>query len=135
MKEIVLILLLVIVVLLVYKFWKPFLRSPKREVPKDEARLYFFYTNWCGWSKKTMPEWEALEQELQSTPYFGNTKITPVRVDAETDKKTAMLYEVEGYPTIVLETSDKLYDYTGKRTSKDLIEFLRQTFGKESAAL
>jgi thiol-disulfide isomerase/thioredoxin len=135
MKEIVLILLLIVVVVLVYKFWKPFLRSPKREVPKDEARLYFFYTNWCGWSKKTMPEWEALEQQLQSTPYFGHTKITPVRVDAETDKKTAMLYEVEGYPTIILETSDKLYDYSGKRTSEDLLAFLRETFGKETATL
>ena len=124
-----------ILVVLIYKFWQPFVRSPKREVPKDEARLYFFYTNWCGWSKKTMPEWETLEQKLQETPYFGNTKITPVRVDAETDRKTAMLYEVEGYPTIILETSDRIYDYTGKRTSDELVNFLRETFGKESSTL
>lgn len=135
MKEVILFLSLVIIVLLVYKLWKPFVRPPKREVPKDEARLYFFYTNWCGWSKKTMPEWEALEQNLQSTPYFGNTKVTPVRVDAEEDKKTAMTYEVDAYPTIMLETSEGLYDYTGKRTSDNILSFLRSTFGKESATL
>ena len=135
MKEIIIFLLFAILIVLVYRFWQPFIRQPKREVPKDEARLYFFYTNWCGWSKKTMPEWEALEQKLQTTPYFGNTKITPVRVDAETDRKTAMLYEVEGYPTIMLETSDRIYDYTGKRTSDELITFLRETFGKESSTL
>lgn len=135
MKEIIIFLMFAILVVLIYRFWQPFVRPPKREVPKDEARLYFFYTNWCGWSKKTMPEWEALEKQLQDTPYFGNTKITPVRVDAETDRKTAILYEVEGYPTIMLETSDRMYDYTGKRTSSDLMNFLRETFGKETSTL
>jgi thiol-disulfide isomerase/thioredoxin len=93
------------------------------------ATLYFFYTDWCGFSKKAMPEWEALEAKLKDSPMFGTTRVTPVRVNGETDRKTTTLYQIEGYPTIKLETSSGLSDYTGKRTSGDILAFLRDTLG------
>lgn len=102
---------------------------PKRAIPPGEARLYFFYTDWCGFSKKAMPEWEALEPKLS---YFGNTHVTPVRVNAEEDPATAALYEVDAYPTILLETKDRIIPYTKRPTTEGLLQFLRQTLGQES---
>jgi thiol-disulfide isomerase/thioredoxin len=135
MTPLILLLCLAILVILAYRIWEPFVSSPKQSVPVGRANLYFFYTDWCGFSKKAMPEWEKLEAALQKTPYFGSTKVTAVRVDADADRKTAMLYEVEGYPTIKLETSSILRDYEGKRTASDLLRFLRETLGKERASL
>jgi thiol-disulfide isomerase/thioredoxin len=126
---------LAIVVLLAYRFWEPFTVSPKRDVPVGTATLYFFYTNWCGHSKKAMPEWEKLEAKLKESPVFGTTKVKAVRVDAETDRALATLYEVEGYPTIKLETSSLLTDYSGKRTAGDILAFLRDTLGQERKRL
>jgi thiol-disulfide isomerase/thioredoxin len=134
-NNIILALALAVLVVLAWRFWEPFTNPPKREVPTGKARIYFFYTNWCGFSKKAMPEWEALESKLRETPVFGTTTVEAVRIDADTDRPTTALYDVKGYPTIILETSTELKDYTGARTVDGLMQFLRQTFGKESGSL
>ena len=131
MNNLILLLALAILVILVYRMWEPFVSSPKREVPVGSANLYFFYTDWCGFSQKAMPEWEKLEAALSKASVFGTTRVKPVRVNAEEDRKTALLYEVHGYPTIMLETSSVLSVYEGKRTSEALLQFLRETLGKE----
>ncbi len=126
---------LIILVVLVYKFWKPYVRAPKREVSTGKANLYFFYTDWCGFSQKAMPEWETLESLLGETSYFGTTEVRAVRVNAEEDRKTALLYDVHAYPSILLETSEGIHEYTGNRTASDLMSFLRSKLGKESKSL
>jgi thiol-disulfide isomerase/thioredoxin len=137
MNALLLVLALGILVILMYRVWEPFVNIPKQEVPVGTANLYFFYTDWCGFSQKAMPEWEALEEALQTTPVFGTTKVTAVRVNAEEDagRKTSQLYEVNGFPSIKLETSSILRDYEGKRTASALLQFLRETLGKERTSL
>lgn len=135
MNNLILVLALAILVLLAYRMWEPFVNTPKREVPVGKARIYFFYTDWCGFSQKAMPEWEKLEKALEETPIFGTTEVKAVRVDAEEDRATSMLYEVHGFPTIKLETSSILRDYEGKRTADALLQFLRETLGKERKSL
>ena len=119
---------LLLLLAIAYRFWKA---QPKREIKGDSARLYFFYTTWCGHSKKAMPEWEKIEADLKTSPVFGKTTVEAVAVDAEKDPKTASLYEVAGYPTIKLETSDGLYDFDEAVTHDRVMEFLRRTLGKE----
>lgn len=135
MTTLILVLTLAILAVLVYQFWEPFVDTPRQDVPVGTANLYFFYTDWCGFSQKAMPEWEKLEKALKETPIFGTTEVKAVRVDAEEDRATSMLYEVHGYPTIKLETSSILRDYEGKRTADALLQFLRESLGKESKGL
>ena len=120
--------ILVLFFAIVYRFWKT---QPKRERKGDQARLYFFYTTWCGYSKKAMPEWEKLKADLRTSPVFGKTTVEAVGIDAEEDPKTASLYEVAGYPTIKLETSSGIYDFDRAVTYDNVMEFLRTTLGKE----
>jgi len=76
-----------------------------------------------------MPEWEKLE----SGPHqFGTTEVSFVRVNAEKDRATADLYQVDAYPTIKLETPTGLYTYDKTPTADGLTNYLRQTFGNES---
>jgi hypothetical protein len=135
MTDLILVLTLAILALLAYRFWEPFTVTPKRDVPVGTANLYFFYTDWCGFSKKAMPEWEALEAKLQESPVFGSTKVTPVRIDGDKDRATTTLYEIDGFPTIKLETSSLLATYDGKRTATAILEFLRETLGQERKSL
>ena len=135
MNTLVLLLAFAVLAILVYRLWKPIISKPKRDVPKNQARLYFFFTDWCGFSQKAQPEWQKLELMLNETPYFGNTKVVAVSVNAETDKASAELYGVDAYPTIKLETSDGIYDYTKRVSSDGLFKFLRESLGKETASL
>ncbi len=136
MNVVIISLLVTIIALLVWRLWEPFMGGgPKKELPTGEARVYFFYTDWCGWSQKAMPEWEKLEEAIKKTPYFGSTKVTAIRVDADKDHETTELYEVEGYPMIKLESKDGVVDHKGARTVENLLNFLRSSLGKESESL
>lgn len=122
--------ILVLILVLVYRFW--WKAGPKREVPANTAKLYFFYTTWCGHSKKAMPEWEKVKSALGSKAKFGSTVVEPVEVDGDKDPKTTSLYEVNGYPTIKLETSVGVYDFNGVVTADNILNFLRKTLGEEA---
>ncbi len=131
MNTILVVLVLVVLGLLVYKFWKPMIQPPKRDVKPNEANLYFFYTNWCGFSQKAMPEWTKLEGLLKNESYFGKTHVNAVAVDCEADRAMCTLYGIDGYPTVILETKSGLTDFTKKPTTAGLLAFLRQSLGQE----
>ena len=135
MNTFLIVLSLVALGILVYRFWKPFVAPPKRDVKPNEANLYFFYTNWCGFSKKAMPEWEKLETALRSDAYFGKTHVNLVQVDCEKDVATCTLYGIKAYPTIMLETKEGLVDFDKRPTTESLRGFLRQQLGEERESL
>jgi thiol-disulfide isomerase/thioredoxin len=123
---------LVLFFVIAYRFWKT---RPKREVKPDSARLYFFFTEWCGHSKRAMPEWQKIEASLASSPTFGRTKVEAIGVDADKDPKTSSLYEINGYPTLKLETVNGIYDFNQAITEENVLTFLRETLGKEPHTL
>lgn len=124
MNEVILVLAFTIISLLAYRlFLKP---KPKREVPVGQANLYFFYTDWCGWSQKAMPEWEKVKSQLNGQK-IGTYQIKTIEVNAEQDRKTAETYEVTGFPTIKLETSKHIYEFQGKRTAEGIIDFVKKS--------
>lgn len=131
MNTVLLVLAFAILAFLVYRFTKSKV-PPKQKVEENTANLYFFYTNWCGFSKKAMPEWEALEKDIG---YFGKTRVKAIRIDCETDKETCSLYGVNAYPTVVLETKDGLTDFNKRVTHSNLVGFLTNSLGKESKSL
>ena len=128
MQTLITVLAFTLLLLLLWRLWKPVLK-PKREVAKDKANLYFFHTDWCGHCQKAMPEWEKL---ADGPTTFGKTTVSFIRVNADKDRLTTDLYQVDAYPTIKLETSTDLYTYSGVPTKEGLTQFLRETFGKEA---
>ena len=107
------------------------IQPPKREVKPNEANLYFFYTNWCGFSQKAMPEWSKLEEKLKRESYFGKTHVNAIPVDCETDRAKCTLYDIQGYPTVILETKAGLSEFGQRVTYSNLMSFLRQSLGQE----
>jgi thiol-disulfide isomerase/thioredoxin len=126
MKLVITALLLAIVGVLVWKLWVPTVDPPKIKVPTGKANLYFFYTDWCGFSQKAMPEWSKIETALQGTT------VTPMRVDCETARAKCSLYGIEGYPTVVFESTSGTQTYSGRITKDGVLQFLR---GKEGVRL
>lgn len=131
MNTLLVVLAFVALGILIYKFWKPMIQPPKREVKPNEANLYFFYTNWCGFSQKAMPEWTKLEEKLKGSAYFGKTHVNAIAVDCEADRAMCTLYGIDAYPTVILETKTGLTDFTQRVTTSNLLAFLRQSLGQE----
>jgi thiol-disulfide isomerase/thioredoxin len=131
MNTLLVVLAFVLLGLLIYKFWKPMIQPPKRVVKPNEANLYFFYTNWCGFSQKAMPEWSKLEKKLNEESYFGKTHVNAIPVDCETDRAKCTIYDIQGYPTIILETKSGLSEFGKRVTYSGLMSFLRESLGQE----
>jgi thioredoxin-like negative regulator of GroEL len=82
-----------------------------------------------------MPEWAKLEKKLGGDGYFGKTHLSMVKIDADKDKKTATLYGIDAYPTVVLETQEGIYTYDKRVTADGLLAFLRTHLGQERESL
>ena len=121
--------ILLLASVLAYAYWKPWLRPPVREMLSGDATLYFFYTDWCGHSKKAKPEWEKFIAGLPAT--YGTTKVTAKAVNCEEDVTTCVAYGVDAYPTVKLETSSGLHDFTQRVTESSLDGFLTGELGKK----
>lgn len=89
-------------------------------------KIALYYTNWCGYSKMFLPEWEKFEEYVAN----NNNYISIEKIDCE--KNQGMCSKVNGFPTVIL------YDANGKqhimekypRTKQGLIDFVKDISGK-----
>lgn len=121
---------ILLILVVAYIYWKPWLRPPVKEMMAGNATLYFFYTDWCGHSKKAKPEWDALLATLPAT--YGSTKVVGKAVDCEQDVMTCTAYGIEGYPSVKLETSGGIADFTQRVTTASLNAFLTTNLGEKA---
>lgn len=82
----------------------------------------FFYAPWCGHCKALEPEWEALSMRLHGS---GTGALS---IDATAVTDLAALYEVEGYPTLLLLSAGRVFEYRGERTADDMLAFAEGGF-------
>jgi thiol-disulfide isomerase/thioredoxin len=95
-----------------------------------QAKFMFFYTTWCGWSKKAQPIWASFKQTLKNTPVkYGGKQVVFEEINADADKGKTALYKVEGYPTFKVETSDRVYEFVGSPSVQAFDSFLQTAIG------
>lgn len=90
--------------------------------------LYLFKVDWCGYCQQFFPIWERLK---------NNTKLIKqvnlITIDCNsTNNETKLLmdkYNVNSYPTIILQTMDGNYHIFDEpqRTEHNIIQFVNKT--------
>ena len=76
-----------------------------------------------------------MKQFVKNSGYmYGGKKVTFEEINAETDKGKAALYDIKGYPTFKVQTSDKLYEMVGKPNVTNFREFLKKALGDEKTS-
>jgi len=92
---------------------------------KKDVVIYFFYTEWCPYCKKALPEWNNFKTFVESSPKYDlSYNIIFREVDCEKTSGLADRYKVEGYPTIKLLYNDDVYNYDAKPNESNLLDFL-----------
>jgi thiol-disulfide isomerase/thioredoxin len=67
-------------------------------------QVTLYYVNWCGFSKKILPEWEKLEKFMKDKP-----NVTINKIDCE--KSGNMCDNIKGYPTIIITKDDNVIEF------------------------
>jgi len=93
---------------------------------KKEAKVCFFYVDWCPHCKTALPEWNKFKNEMNGTEVKGYTiQCLEYNCTTETAEITNLMdkYNIEGYPTIKLIKDNEVFDYDAKPTYNYLKQF------------
>lgn len=112
--------------------WRPIHGSGKPWILPGQAHLlgedftsdstfYMFGVDWCPHCVSTKPEFE----KLGSTQTIGGKTIQCVYVNPEKNPEATKGFEIDGYPTLVLQKSDgSQMKYSGPRSYDGFLQFL-----------
>eukprot|EP00916_Digyalum_oweni_P019664 GHVL01032815.1.p1 GENE.GHVL01032815.1~~GHVL01032815.1.p1 ORF type:complete len:413 (+),score=87.11 GHVL01032815.1:1377-2615(+) len=94
--------------------------------------LLEFYAPWCGHCKQLAPTWEKVATKLKG-------KVKVAKIDATVETAIAGKYSIKGFPTIKLYNSGKktvnnIEDYTGGRSTEEIVEFALQYASENKSA-
>ena len=88
---------------------------------ENQPVLGVYYTEWCGYSRQFI---DQLKNGTGSAIQKTGAKIE--LIDCEKDKEMCAKYEVQGFPTLLLHTSNGVVPYNGNRSSDAIAEFITQ---------
>tara|TARA_Y100000816_G_C26047698_1_gene549127 strand:+ start:597 stop:1115 length:519 start_codon:yes stop_codon:yes gene_type:complete len=99
----------------------------------DNAKLYFFYVDWCPYSKKARPIWKKVKEEFDGKS-INNITLNFVEVDGDKNEKKLEGFEneylspnnkkIDGYPSIWMVKGDQVIEFDTKPTISSLKEFI-----------
>lgn len=95
----------------------------KRESFKGQPVFRMYYTKWCSWSKKALPEFRALGNQVIT----NSGQIIKIQlVDCQLNESLCNKAKIDGYPTLQLESSNGIIPYNGSRETDKILEFLKK---------
>jgi thiol-disulfide isomerase/thioredoxin len=130
---IILVIILIIILYIYFAYYRKIKENFKSNNEIDysngdtkNAKVCFFYVDWCPHCKTALPEWNAFKNEMNNTDINGY-KLTCVEYNCttETSEVTSLInqYNIEGYPTVKMIKDNEVFDFDAKPTTSYLKQF------------
>lgn len=86
------------------------------------TKITLYYADWCGHCKTFKPVWNELKEYVKE----HNIPLKLEEYESSKDKAVVDKAGIKGYPTILVEeTTKKVYEYNGERSSvKKILDHL-----------
>jgi thiol-disulfide isomerase/thioredoxin len=91
---------------------------------KEPIKVYNFNTEWCGYSVRFQPEWNKFMTRINTNKEIADVIAYDIKCDKEENEKICAEYQIEGFPTVLLEKGGDRKVYQGERSAEALIEGL-----------
>ena len=97
---------------------------------KKNLELHMVYTTWCGHSKRAMPDFDKVANEIDGS-VMGDHSITVVKHDADTEEGKAFAKEhgIRGFPTHFLIVEGKKIESGIGRTYDEIMSKIKSLTG------
>ena len=94
----------------------------KEMINKDQPVLVDFFAEWCGPCKTMAPILKQVKDEIQD-----NASI--IKIDVDKNQQTAMAYQVNSVPTLILfKQGNILWRQSGVLSKNELVKKIKQYF-------
>jgi thiol-disulfide isomerase/thioredoxin len=95
---------------------------------KIEVLIRLFYTDWCPYSAKALPEWNKFKDRYNGEIY-NEKKIQIVQLDCSNEndsnvKKIIDENNIDSYPTVKMYKNDEIIDFDAKISYDNLEQFI-----------
>ena len=84
----------------------------------NKANLILFKAEWCGHCQNFKPTWESLQKNISNVNF--------ITYDADSNESEMQKYNVEGFPTLMLEKDQKLIEFNKERNIDNILEFVNE---------
>jgi thiol-disulfide isomerase/thioredoxin len=85
----------------------------------DKTTVEYFYMESCPWCQKFMPEWQKFEDAAKAAG------IDAKKAEASTAPDKIEMYNIHGFPTVMVTKNGKSEEYQGDRTADALMAFVK----------
>lgn len=121
--------LVLLSVYLIYKYLikhnkiKNFIENNEYKILKEKKKgvVYIFYAKWCPHSKDALNKLESIKKTYMN---HNNYDLTFNEIDAEEKTDMADSYNIDSYPTIVLNYKNKKYIYDANLNASTFKSFI-----------
>lgn len=130
-------LLIIITLLLVLYYVRDYMYSVKELDTKEgmtgsgenEAEVIFFFADWCPHCTKAKPIVDDLKSKYNNRT-INNKKVSFKYIDCSVEtqdmKRDMEKYDVESFPTIVIQNGDKVTKFEDKVEAEALSQFIEK---------
>ncbi|XP_024539858.1 protein disulfide isomerase-like 1-5 isoform X1 [Selaginella moellendorffii] len=109
--------------------------SAPRVISSREYVLLLGYASWCSRSAALLPEFAAAALDLAGYG-DGNGGILFAKIDAIANPKTAKLYNIKGFPTVLFLVNGSVQQaYTGGDSKEEIIDWVRKKTGSPASTV
>ena len=79
------------------------------------TKVTLFYADWCGHCNTFKPEWQKLKK------IFLKNNIDFAEYEDSKNADVINSNEIDGFPTIKIETNEGIYEYNGRRDAESIL--------------
>ena len=91
-------------------------------VSETRFMMVEFYAPWCGHCQNFAPQYSEAARSLKDS----QTEVKFAKLDATSQRETAEMMGIEGFPAFKLFRNGKPIDYSGERSAAGMVEWIKK---------
>ena len=106
-------------------YWKYMRQAEGYQAKTDKPSFKLYYADWCGWSKKFLPEWDKLVEDSIT----DKVELVKYECTEEDNKQICEDAKIQGFPSMKYykDSSDATgVEYDGGRTSEEIVTWINE---------